>query len=274
LAKREALVDNATHRLIVAPVAVLLLIGSAGCGGGREANSSSGKLQADTGHYAALDALPDWSGTWANEQESTRQGASDCCAGDWSHIPFTPKYAEWRSKIVWGEANRPKGIARNNSASCMPAGVPGVMAHPILFEFLYTPKRVTIIYNDGEVRKIDTSGAAHPPVDEIESSFSGHSTGYWEQGALTIDTIAIDPRADLFMSNGMKVTGATQVVERMMLEGVDRLRVDTTITDPEVFTRPFAYTRHFRRVPGDFNPGCAANNVDDGYKVGNPEELR
>jgi hypothetical protein len=252
-------------------IAAVILMSLAACSGGGSSAARPATLV--VGRYAALDALPDWSGTWANEQESTGLGMKDCCLGDGSQLPFTPKFAEWRRKIGQGEVDKPGGSNRNNSAQCIPAGMPAMLAHPILFEFLYTPGRVTMLFNDGEVRNIHTDLAVHPPVDEIEINFSGHSVGRWEGGTLVVDTIAIDPRADIFMSNGMKVTANTHVVERMTLAGKDRLRVDTTLTDVAIFTRPFAYTRYFARVPGDFQPSCAANNVDNGEALGTPEEL-
>jgi hypothetical protein len=224
--------------------------------------------------YAALAALPDWSGTWANEPESSNAGFKDCCAGDGSHIPFTPKFAEWRRAVGRGEDVNPGGSNRNNSATCIPAGMPAVLAHPILFEFLFTPGRVTMIFNDNEIRKIDTSTTVHPPRDEIETSFLGHSIGRWEGQTLVVDTIGMDRRADIFMSNHMKAGAALRIVERMTLEAPERLRIDTTLTDPEMFTQPFSYTRYYQRVPGDFVPGCAANNVSDGFSVGDPEVLR
>jgi hypothetical protein len=220
--------------------------------------------------YANLEQLPDWSGTWANEHESTQAGLKDCCFGTGDHVPFTPRYAAWRQRVGQGEVARPGGSNLNNVAQCLPAGMPGVMAHPILVEFLFTPGRVTMIFNDGEIRKIDTSGAPHPLQDEIEIGFSGHSIGRWDKTALTVETIAIDPRADIFMSNGMKVTPHTVVLERFELEGSERLRVDTTLTDPEIFATPFKYTRHFARVPGDFSPGCAVNNIDNGQVITDP----
>jgi hypothetical protein len=229
--------------------------------------------QSISDRYSALDRLPDWTGTWANEQASTKAGLQDCCFGNGEHVPFTPRYAEWRKRVGQGEVVNPGGSNLNNIAQCIPAGVPGVMAHPILVEFLFSPGRVTMIFNDGEIRKVDTSGASHPPGDDIEIGFSGHSTGRWEKGALQVETIAIDPRADIFMSNGMKVTPQTVVLEHFELEGPQRLRVDTTITDPEIFATAFRYTRYFTRVPGEFTPGCAVNNIDNGQIITDPGQL-
>jgi hypothetical protein len=251
--------------------AVVLALAS--CSGGKTSGGSAPVAQPVIGKYAALEALPDWSGTWANEPESVGLAMRDCCLGDGAQVPFTPKYAQWRRKVGQGEADRPGGSNRNNSAMCIPAGMPAVMAHPILFEFLLTPGRVTMVFNDGEIRSIDTALVAHPPMDDIEIGFSGHSIGHWEHGTLVIDTVAIDPRADIFMSNGMRVTANTHLLEQMTLAGADRLKVVTTIADGAIFTKPFSYTRYFMRVPGGFVPGCAVNNIDNGVTLEQPEVL-
>jgi hypothetical protein len=225
--------------------------------------------------YTTLNALPDWTGSWATYSgdgttgDEARTAFQDCCIGDGSHVPFTPKYAAVRRAFGAQEAATPGGQNVNNAASCEPAGVPAVLAHPIIFEFLFTPDRVTMIFIDGEIRKIHLNQQQHPPADEIDIGYSGHSIGHWDGNTLVVDTIHIDPRAEIFMANGIKVTANTQVAERIGLDQRGRLKIDTTVTDTAIFTKPFSYTLYYQRIPGEFEPSCAANNYDNGetFKV-------
>lgn len=214
--------------------------------------------------WDAMKPLPDWSGTWASTAESVNHAIADCCQGKGEAIPFTAKYKTLRAALGEREQKNPGGSNLNNVAHCMPAGMPGILSHPVLFEYLFTPGRVTMLFDDTEVRRIYTDGSPHAPTDEDEESFSGHSIGHWEGKVLVVDTIDIAPRADFFMSNGIHVTKDTHVVERMFLNPQGLLQIDSTVTDPEVFAQPYVYTRTFQKVTGSFEPGCAQNNRDNG----------
>ena len=212
---------------------------------------------------AEPDARPDWSGTWATDIASMLEGMKDCCEGSGTHVPLTPAYRKIRDEDASGEpvADASKSGARGLS-DCLPAGVPGILMHPILFEFLMTPGRVTMIFEDAEVRRIWTDGRDHPAEEDLVYSYSGDSIGHWEGDTLVVDTIGIAPTSDMFMAGRIKATKNTRVVERIRLAESGQIEIQMTITDPLIFEKPFKVTKKYQKVPGTFPVGCAANNRD------------
>jgi len=212
--------------------------------------------------------LQDWSGTWNMSRENFGPGKHDpygtCCAGKGEWVPFTPKYRKLRDDF----AKLPEyTVAKNtdNHADCISGGVPGELEHPGRFEFLITPGRVTYIDEIGTIRRIWTDGRHFPP--KIEPSLQGYSIGHWENGrTLVVETRFISPQADLFMVGPLKATTQTHVKERFFVKDGMHLEVQVTVTDPQIFTRPYIYQRTFKKLPGTFEVGdCALYNRDTGH---------
>lgn len=208
----------------------------------------------------------DWSGPWALSDDSFLKGAFPDTGysgfgDDQGRVPLRPQYRAIRDES--GKRSQVTAAA-GNLPKCLPAGMPGMMQHPLMFEILQTPGRVTFIFEDGEVRRIHTDGRQHPGAGELQPNFSGSSVGQWDGQTLVVDTIGVDKRADLFMANDLRPTANMHIVERMALENKDTLRIDTTITDDELFTAPYQYTRTYVRSPLPMvNSSCVANNRDN-----------
>lgn len=251
--------------LLYAALAVALL----GACTKQPATTEPAPVGANSGSQGAQQTLPDWSGAWALSDDSFLKGAfpDTGYAGfgdDGGRVPLRPKYKAIRDDS--GRRSQQVGAA-GNLPKCLPAGMPGMMQHPLMFEFLFTPGRVTLLFEDGEVRRIWTDGRSHPAAEDILESFSGHSIGRWEGEALVVDTVGISPRADLLMANDLRPTHNTHLVERMMLENKDTLRIDTEVHDEELFTAPFKYTRTYIRSPLQLtDSSCTANNRDNDQK--------
>jgi hypothetical protein len=230
-------------------VLLLLLIGACG----RQAPEPSAT--------ATPAPLPDWSGAWMNDG-SPSTIFEDCCVPGKGTAQLQPKYQAIRDRaavvIISGQ---PGG---DNLSTCMPDGMPGILLHGVAFEVLSTPGRVTLITENGEVRRIHTDGRPHPPAAELYTDLSGHSIGHWEGDTLVVDTVGMDTRAMVFLINNIHVTRQTHIVERMHLKHPDTLQIDTTVTDPELFRAPYAYSLSYRRGwrEEDFVVGCQQNNRD------------
>jgi len=221
-------------------------------------------------------ALPDWSGAWlinnarpvsaraGAPQEGPPAEAPPPGAGPWTPgVPLRPQYQQVR---LQERTERKVGIG--NLASCKPVGMPGVMAHPMLIEFLSTPGRVTVLFQDGEVRRIYTDGRGHPPPEELEYGFQGHSIGHWEGSTLVVDTIGISDQSNLLLESDVNVTRNTHIVERIFLRDPQTLQIDTVVSDEELFSEPYAFSRTFVRSPLPMSePGCAYNNRDSDTAV-------
>lgn len=206
----------------------------------------------------------DLAGTWDVTQAGVngpRGSYATCCAGKGDWVPLTPKYRKIRDEFAkLPEYTREKNT--NNMADCITPGVPATLEHPVLFEFLLTPGRVTLIVIDGSVRRIWTDGRQFPK--DLVPSPQGYSIGHWENRTLVVQTRAISDQSDLFIAGHIKVNTTTRVLEKFTVVNRNDLELEVTVTDPDIFTRPYTYRRSFTKIPGTFDVGCTANNRDNG----------
>jgi hypothetical protein len=215
--------------------------------------------------WESLKGLPDWSGAWGLDDQSFAKTVSDSTGRNPNDPPLTPAYAALRAGN--GAANNgqgPPGGVQTNSVNCIPDGVPGIMTAPFAFEFILSPGRVTILPENNEVRRIYTDGRPHP--DDPDPTFEGHSIGHWEGQTLVVDTIGMLPQAELFV--GLHVTEHTHVVERIFRRDAQTMQIDTTVTDPAIFTSPWHYTRTYKHSDaGMIEYVCEQNNRDRNWKI-------
>jgi hypothetical protein len=211
--------------------------------------------QGDT--WASIAKLPDWSGTWALTNKEHERATRET-----QLMKFTPKYLQQL------EAER-RGRPDESLGKCLPAGMPGLMMHTIGYEWLFTPGRVTMITENGEVRRIRTDGSPHLSLREIGASYEGDSTGRWEGKILVVDTIGFSN--GMLLKNGGLVAGKdTHLVERIAQTDKDHFKIDSLISDPAIFTEPYRATRLYERV--DYRlpePQCAQTS----RYLGGSEEL-
>ena len=250
------------HRHIENAAALLLLgtIALAGCSPKTTpAAKDQGPPQGDT--WESIRRLPDWSGVWVLYLEGGAKEASEDSFGtDDGRVPLTPKYAALR-------ASARAARAQNSLSNCLPAGTPGVLQHGFLHEYLFTPGRVTLLVEDGEVRRIYTDGRPHLSLDELHDSYMGDSIGHWEGNTLVVDTIGF-PKGSLFQNYGLLATKASHLVERIFRKDQEHIEIDSTLTDPEIFSRPYTYSRAYQRSDLPLTePKCAQNNRDNGETI-------
>jgi hypothetical protein len=173
--------------------------------------------------FASLQKLPDWSGTWV----MTDRARSEFLSSPAAAAPYLPGYAA-RAKS-----------ARANPTLCLPTGMPGIMAVPLGFEFLFTPGRVTILAEEGPtIRRIYTDGRGHAADPDL--TYAGDSIGHWQGDTLVVDTTAIKAKSEYF--RGVKTSGQAHIVERITRVNHDHLQVDTVVQDPGALTGPWHYS--------------------------------
>jgi hypothetical protein len=87
-------------------------------------------------------------------------------------------------------------------------------------------------------REIWTDGRALPKVDDYLPRFNGYSVGKWEGDTLVVTTVGLDDRqwVDAF---GFPISDKAVLEERYSRPSRNRLRVDLTLTDPVMYTRPW-----------------------------------
>lgn len=209
----------------------------------------------------ASTATPDWSGVWVLAIDGGgREASEDSFGTDNGRVPLTPKYQQLRAQAR-------EERAQNNLSNCLPAGTPGVLQHGFLHEYLLTPGRVTMLFEDGEVRRIYTDGRAHQSLDDLHESYMGDSIGHWEKDVLVVDTIGF-PKGSLFQNHGMLATLQSHLVERIYRKDPDHMEIDSSLTDPVIFSAPYVFKRVYSRSPLPLNePVCAQNNRDNGVTI-------
>lgn len=189
------------------------------------------------GHYGALDKLPDWGGVWVLNFSPARERPT--LKGKYLEL-----HQEWQ-RIT--EANQ--GMAPRVGSNCRPPGMPGIMAigqYPT--EFLFTPGRITLLHEAWmQWRIVFTDGRPHPPADEWESTFYGHSVGRWEGDTLVVDTVGIKDTVPL--QAGMTHSDQLHIVERMYLakDSPDTLVVEMVVEDPPALQQPWHQKFTYKR---------------------------
>lgn len=131
-------------------------------------------------------------------------------------------------------------------AFCRPpvfAGASGNVAAAV--EFLFTPGRLTILNEEGLVRRVPLDGSTLPAT--VEESSMGTSVGRWAGRTLIIETIGTK-------GDGVPVAfgKGARFTERLTLRDTDTLEIAVRIVAPDVLERPYdevmTYTRDRRHV--------------------------
>jgi len=209
--------------------------------------------------YAELESLPDFSGVWNPDWS--------LLFGDSGRRPVEPKLTQpAQAKYdAFLKKQKEEGVDQSAQVHCIPPGMPGIMRQPYPIEFLFSPGRVTIFAETySQARRIYTDGRELP--DDPDLLFNGTSVGHWEGDTLMVDTVGFSPLVNI--AAGISHSEEMRIHEKIWLDKPDVLRIETTITDPEVLAEPLVQQLAFKRQP-DWEIReyvCAENNrlVPDG----------
>jgi hypothetical protein len=190
--------------------------------------------------YAEIESLPDWSGVW-NPDWTLLFGAG---GGQPAGPKLTSAAQERLDAFLAKQAA--EGVDQSAQVSCIPPGMPGIMRQPYPLEILFTPGRVTIFAETyTQARRIYTDG--RPLPEDPDHLFNGYSVGRWDGDALMVETVGFSPLT--VISAGIPHSGNMRIKERIWLEAPDVLRLETTITDPDVLTEPLVQQLAYRKQP-------------------------
>ncbi|PWU03563.1 MAG: hypothetical protein C5B51_18670 [Terriglobia bacterium] len=222
--------------------------------------------------WAAVAKLPDLTGVWetplgGGRNAAGRGGAPAGRAGRGTPAApsLTPAYAAKAKALA--SATRAED---NETANCLPPGLPGIMTQPYPYEILVTPGRVTIISEAyTQVRHIYTDG--RPLPQDPDPTFYGVSVGRWEDNSLVVETVGL---ADVPRGLSFPYSEKMKIAERFRLTDPDTLTLETTIIDPEALATPFVmpvrtFVRHRNWTLAEYV--CEENNrnfVDEKGKAG------
>ena len=165
----------------------------------------------------------------------------------------------------------------STEANCLPATTPRVpSAYPWRMVQYPTHSKATHIFmlfeaNIHSFRQIFMDGRKHPPAEEMDPTWYGHSIGWWEGDTLVIDTIGYNDKFWMD-SRGTPHTEQMHTIERWTRVNFGTLELALTIIDPGTFSRPVNLKFTAKALP----PGeelmeliCTENNqygIADGIK--------
>jgi hypothetical protein len=189
---------------------------------------------------AAFVKLPDWSGVWRVQGSLVTIDGQP--AGKGAAAPYN---AEWQKK--YAQARKDVAQLRDSYERFCYAGMPRVMASSQDLMFFLTPEETQLHSARHDIRHIWTDGRLHPPSDELWPLFWGESIGQWQEQTLVVKTTSI--KGDLWLdATGASLSDQAQITERISLAGKDQLKNEITIVDPVAFTKPWTFTRTYRRT--------------------------
>ena len=226
------------------PLAATLLLAACGAqDAGKPTTTIAQSSAADPG-YAALASLPDWSGAWGATVRPT--------------TPVTDMLLKDPSPLKPAALEEMRTTRRNTDAGIDPGLAADEYCHPFQYggliaglegrvEFLFTPGRVTITTENGLIRRIFTDGRALP--ETFETSNAGTSIGHWEGRTLVVETIGLNPAADIFgVRTAPSIGNGAKTTERITLRDDGILEDATTLDAPEVAAQPLQFTMTYQRI--------------------------
>lgn len=136
------------------------------------------------------------------------------------------------------------------AVKCYMPGIPRATYMPFPFQIVQTPKHIFVGYQFAGASRtiyIDRTDM-QAPVD----TWMGLSKGHWEDGSLIVEVI--NQVADTwFDRSGNFHSDALKVTERFTPQGPNHLLYEATITDENVFTKPWTIRLPlYRRIEKNF----------------------
>jgi hypothetical protein len=215
-------------------VGIVALAAAIGSGTSVAAQQKTAKAAPTAADWTALAKLPDFTGVWEQAPGGGGRRGGGPPAG-----PALTADAAAKRKALQGAAPED-----NQTANCLPPGMPGIMGQPYPMEFLLTPGLVTIVIEAyTQVRHIYTDGRPLPA--DPDPKFHGTSVGHWEGDTLVTETVGFSPQTDL--GQATPHSDKMKIIERFKLADPDTMTIETTVVDPEALAAPFMSTRMLKR---------------------------
>jgi len=156
-----------------------------------------------------------------------------------------PPFLPW-AQSMW-EYNRSNLVKYDPEGFCLPPGGPRSMGTPYPAEIIQDRDRIIIIFEGGGHvwREIHMDGREHPPMEDLNPTYFGHSVGHWEGDTLVVDTVGYNEKTWIDF-NGHPKTGQLHTVEYFSRPYKEVLHYEAVIDDPGAYSEPW-------RVAWDIN---------------------
>jgi hypothetical protein len=162
-------------------------------------------------------------------------------------LPYNEKgKAQYAKNIADLKSGMLKDEARH---LCVPDGLPRMLGNPYPFQLIQTPGQVTVMYELNHVIRVVPLDKPQASAHDLEVApyYSGHSVGRWEGDTLVIESAGFNDKT-FIDATGAPHSDAMTTVERLKKLGDRTLEDVITVTDPQMFTKPwsvrFVYDLH------------------------------
>ena len=192
---------------------------------------------------AAAASQPNFTGVWvlANPPTALMQANGQL-------PPFTAAAKRTYDERVAARRSNAASF-KDPAADCVPHGIPRLLTTRYPVEILQTPQRMSFVHEVNHTFRVIPIGKPHPAADELNPLWLGNQSARWEGDTFVIDNVGFNGMTWLDAA-GTPTSEKLHVVERWRMTAPNRLQVQLTIEDPEVFTRPWNTTLTFEKRDG------------------------
>jgi hypothetical protein len=144
-------------------------------------------------------------------------------------IPYQP-WAAARKK-----ENQEHWLDRDPEIKCFQPGIPRAMYMPHPFQIIQSAQKIQMIFEFANAQRTIHLTKMDPYPNVL---WMGYSVGHWEGDTLVVN-VSNFTDATWFDRAGDFHSDALTVTERYNLQNKDVIHYEATMTDPQVFTRPW-----------------------------------
>ena len=134
------------------------------------------------------------------------------------------------------QANRENQLLYDPVVRCYMPGIPRATLQPYPLQIVQTPDYILFAYEFASASRIVYM--SRPDFEAPADAWMGHSRGRWDGETLVVDVTAQVPETWLDRS-GNYHSNSIRVEERYTATSESHLQYEATITDPEIFERPW-----------------------------------
>jgi hypothetical protein len=132
---------------------------------------------------------------------------------------------------------------------CITRGFPATMLYTVYNygnDIIQSPGYVVIrseMVHEQRVIPVTSANGGRKHVGKDIKMYMGNSVGHWEGNTLVVETTNLKPES----GGGGRYTDAAKIVERFTRTAPDELMWEATISDPNVWTKPYTLRYPFKR---------------------------
>ncbi len=158
---------------------------------------------------------------------------------------LTPAYlAKWN---VIAKSRIGGSYEYDNTANCLPPGVPAMMSAAYGMEVMQDAQKITFFSEHLDaLRRVYLDGRKPSAQVLADPTYAGYSTGRWEGDTLVVDTVALSDKS--FIDGSSPHSAKMTVHERLRMTEPGLLEDQITVNDPEALTEPWHIVRRYRKA--------------------------